>query len=89
MKIEIRRAELTERQIVRNLMELYQHDFSMTMFPAKWEVCVIEENPAARIFWETLINTTWPGRHQLAILDNEQWQGPVFSVDTHVTAPLV
>lgn len=28
MKIEIRRAEFTERQIVRNLMELYQHDFS-------------------------------------------------------------
>ena len=166
MKIEIRRAEFTERQIVRNLMELYQHDFSeldgtdmdehgqygyddldsfwvnptwsayvmkvdskwagfvltndevqihgnthaiveffvvrkyrgqglgrkaaetiMTMFPAKWEVCVIEENPAARKFWEALINTTWPGRHQLAVLDNEQWQGPVFSVDTHVTTP--
>ena len=160
--IEIRLAELSEREVVKNLMELYQHDFSeldgtdlddhgrygyeefdlfwtnpawsayvmkvnniwagfvltndevltegntraiaeffvvrkyrgqglgskaaekiMTTYPAKWEVRVIEENKAARNFWETLINTSWPGRFELALLDNEHWQGPIFSVDTH------
>lgn len=161
--IEIRLAELSERQVVRNLMELYQHDFSeldgtdmddqgrygyedldlfwenpawsayvikvdnkwagfvlisdevliesntraiaeffvvrkyrgqglarkaaekiMTMCPAKWEVPVIEENHAARKFWQALMASSWPGKCELALLDNAHWQGPVFSVDTRV-----
>lgn len=28
VSIEVRPAKITERQIVRNLLELYQHDFS-------------------------------------------------------------
>lgn len=162
--IEIRLAELSERQVVRNLMELYQHDFSeldgteldehgrygyegldlfwehpawsafvmkvdqhwagfvltndevlikgnmraiaeffvvrkyrgqglatkaaekiMTMHPAQWEVCVIEENPAARNFWETLIDKKWPGKCQSEFVDNEHWCGPIFSVDTRAS----
>lgn len=164
MKIEIRRAELTERKVVSNLMELYQHDFSeldgtdmdengqygyydldyfwvnptwsayvikvddkwagfaltndevqtagntraiveffvvrkyrgkglgrkaaqaiMTMFPAKWEIRIIEENGAALNFWRTLINSAWPDSHELTISDNEHWNGPVFSVDTRIS----
>jgi len=166
MTIEIRPARVTERLIVRNLMELYQHDFSeldgtdldehgqygyddldcfwinsgwsayiikvddrwvgfvltndevqtpgntraiveffvvrkyrgrgvgreaaqliMSRQPAKWEIRVIESNTAAQQFWGSLMNAVWPAKHQIAFVDNEQWHGPIFSVDTNVATP--
>lgn len=56
----------------------------MTSCPAKWEVRVIAANHAARQFWQALMNTAWPSGYQLAVLDNEHWDGPIFSVDTNV-----
>lgn len=166
MNIEIRRAERGELPVVRNLMELYQYDFSeldgtdlddhgqygyddlerfwdtplwsvyimkvdgkwagftltndevltagntlavveffvvrkyrrlglgrraareiMTRFPAKWEIRVIKENPAALNFWQTLLSTTWPDRYRFEVSDNEAWCGPILSVDTSVVKP--
>jgi len=168
MKIEIRLAELAERLIVRNLMELYQYDFSeldgtdlddhgeygyydldcfwvnkawsayvikvddrwagfvltndeiyrpgntraiveffvvrkyrglgvgrkaaidiMSQCPARWEIRVIQENQAAEAFWESLLNTAWPIGYQRAMLNNKEWHGPIFSVDTTSTVPVV
>jgi len=161
MNIEVTLAGHAERLIVRNLMELYQHDFSeldgtdldehgqygyhdldcfwvhpghaayvmkvggkwagfaltnedvcvpenthaiveffvvrkyrlqgvgkhaaqaiMRQFPARWEIRVIEENDAARRFWQKLISASWPDRQRVEMFDNEHWNGPVFSVDT-------
>ncbi|GGY96412.1 GNAT family N-acetyltransferase [Pseudoduganella plicata] len=161
MKIEVRRAQLSERLIVRNLMELYQHDFSeldgtdlddhgqygyydldcfwinpawsayvikvddkwagfaltndevhtpgstcaimefflvrkyrgrgvgrmaareiMAQCPARWEVRVIHENRVAQDFWTSLLKTAWPTSYQRTIVKNEEWHGPIFSVDT-------
>lgn len=160
MDIEVRRAEYSERLIVRHMMELYQHDFSefdgtdldehgqygyydldcfwinpafaayvvkvdgkwagfalandetylpgntlaiaeffivrkyrrhgvgrhlaraiLNGMPARWEIRVIAQNPAAASFWQSLIGAAWPERHRVTSLDSEQWQGPVFSVD--------
>lgn len=161
MKIEIRLAQLAERLIVRNLMELYQHDFSeldgtdldeyaqygyydldcfwinpgwsahvikvdnkwagfvltndevqqpentraiveffvvrkyrgqgvgreaahslMVSCPGKWEIRVIHENKAAHDFWDRLVTTAWPAHHRKEIVGDNQWNGPIFTVDT-------
>jgi len=53
--------------------------------PARWEIRVIAENDGARRFWQTLLTSAWPDRHRMAHPDDEQWQGPVFSVDTSIS----
>lgn len=55
--------------------------------PACWEIRVIERNLAARRFWQALLTAAWPDRQRMAMLDGEQWQGPVFSVDTRADPP--
>lgn len=52
--------------------------------PASWEICIINENPCALAFWQKLLTEQWPGRHHCIELDNDQWQGPVLSVDTRL-----
>jgi predicted acetyltransferase len=159
--IETRLARLSERLIVRNLMELYQHDFSeidgtdldehgqygycdldcfwinpnwsayvitvegkwagfalandevhiqgntraiveffvvrkyrakgigklaaqaiMDANPAHWEIRVLEQNHDAQRFWARLLNELWLAKHSEAMLNDERWHGPVYSVDT-------
>lgn len=159
--IETRPAHLGERLIVRNLMELYQHDFSeidgtdldehgqygyydldcfwinpnwsayvitvegkwagfaltndevhipgntraiveffvvrkyrrqgvgklavqaiMNANPGFWEIRVLEKNLDARRFWTGLLDKLCPAKYSEALLNDERWQGPVFSVDT-------
>ena len=159
--IETRLARLSERLIVRNLMELYQHDFSeidgtdldehgqygycdldcfwinpnwsayvitvegkwagfaltndevhiqgntraiveffvvrkyraqgigrlaaqaiIDANPAHWEIRVLEQNQDARRFWTRLLNELWPAQHSEAVLSDERWHGPIFSIDT-------
>lgn len=159
--IETRPVSLGERLIVRNLMELYQHDFSeidgtdldehgqygyydldcfwinpnwsayvitvegkwagfaltndevhiqgntraiveffvvrkyrrqgvgkftvqaiMDANPGCWEIRVLEKNLVARRFWTGLLDKLWPAKYSEALLNDERWQGPVFSVDT-------
>lgn len=47
--------------------------FAMT--PASWEIRVIAQNPAAAAFWQSIAGPA------VTLMDNEQWQGPVFSID--------
>ena len=52
--------------------------------PGRWEIKVIKENPAAFIFWEKVIKSTWPGQEHAVMADDEQWRGPVFTVTTRI-----
>jgi len=61
----------------------------MEMSPANWEIRVLEKNEAARRFWAALLDEVWPATHHMATLNNEHWQGPVFSVDTRTSGPKV
>ncbi|MYM33823.1 GNAT family N-acetyltransferase [Duganella sp. FT94W] len=47
----------------------------LAMTPASWEIRVIAQNPAAATFWQTIAGPA------VTTLDNDQWQGPVFTVD--------
>lgn len=49
--------------------------------PAKWEVCVIQENTPAQAFWRHVIAEYTQGEYQEALLDNDEWHGPVFQFD--------
>jgi predicted acetyltransferase len=161
--IETRLAALGERLVVKNLMELYQHDFSeidgtdlgedgrygyydldyfwihpnwsayvivvegkwagfalinnevhiqgntlaiveffvvrkyrrqgvgklaakaiMDANPGSWEIRVLEQNLDARRFWTGLLDKLWPAKYSEALLNDERWHGPVFSVDTQL-----
>ena len=55
----------------------------MTKSPAKWEIRVMQENIAAHDFWERLVTTTWHAAHRKSVVENDEWHGPIFSVDTH------
>lgn len=92
-RIEVRLAHTAERLVVRHMMELYQHDFSEFdgtdldehgAHPGRWEIKVIKENPAAFIFWEKVIKSTWPGQEHAVMANDEQWRGPVFTVTTRI-----
>jgi predicted acetyltransferase len=49
--------------------------------PARWEVRVIAENIPAQAFWRKVIAEFTQGVFQEIRLDNEDWDGPVFSFD--------
>lgn len=51
--------------------------------PAKWEVRVIEKNAPAQAFWRRVIAEYTQDAFQEKRLDNDEWQGPVFSFDNH------
>ena len=51
--------------------------------PAKWEVRVIEKNAPAQAFWRRVIAEYTQDTFQEKRLDNDEWQGPVFSFDNH------
>ena len=60
----------------------------MRQFPARWEIHVIEENDAARRFWQKLVSASWPDKHRMELFDNEHWHGPVFlSIPGHDLMP--
>lgn len=52
-------------------------------FPAKWEVRVITENVPAQKFWRQIIGTYTHNQFEETTLDNDDWQGPVFSFDNN------
>lgn len=52
-------------------------------FPAKWEVRVITENVPAQTFWRQVIAGYTDNQFEETVLDNEEWQGPVFSFDNN------
>ncbi|WBS05526.1 GNAT family N-acetyltransferase [Pseudoduganella sp. SL102] len=54
----------------------------MDQTPARWEIRVLEQNGAALRFWAKLLDKLWPDQHNKAGLANDDWHGPVFSVDT-------
>lgn len=51
--------------------------------PAKWEVRVIEQNSPAQNFWRRVIAEYTQDKFQENRLDDDEWDGPVFSFDNH------
>ncbi|MDO9086414.1 MAG: GNAT family N-acetyltransferase [Anaerolineaceae bacterium] len=51
--------------------------------PAKWEVRVIEQNSPAQDFWRSVITDYTQDKFQEKLLENDEWQGPVFYFDNH------
>lgn len=49
--------------------------------PAKWEAAVIQANLLAQKFWRKIIAEYTQGVYQETLLDNDDWNGPVFSFD--------
>jgi predicted acetyltransferase len=49
--------------------------------PGRWEVRVITQNAPAQVFWRSVIAEYTQGAFQEALLDDEDWRGPVFSFD--------
>jgi len=54
----------------------------MDLEPAHWEIRVLEQNQGAQRFWAGLLDKLWPAKYNKALLNDERWHGPVFSVDT-------
>lgn len=52
-------------------------------FPARWEVRVITENLPAQTFWRQVIAGYTDNQFEETVLDNEEWQGPVFCFDNN------
>ncbi len=52
--------------------------------PAKWEVRVIEQNSPAQDFWRGVIAEYTQDKFQEKRLDDDEWQGYVFSFDNRV-----
>lgn len=50
-------------------------------FPAKWEVRVIAENVPAQKFWRQVIAAYTDDQFKEIVLNNDDWQGPVFCFD--------
>lgn len=53
----------------------------LSMTPGRWEIKVIKENPVACAFWQRLLQENWPGQEQAVMMDDEHWQGPVFTLN--------
>lgn len=49
--------------------------------PARWEMAVLETNKPAQQFWRRTLGTYRQGIFQETVLNNDEWQGPVFSLD--------
>ena len=49
--------------------------------PARWEVRVIAENIPARDFWRTVLASYTNGKYQETLLEDDDWNGPVFTFD--------
>jgi predicted acetyltransferase len=49
--------------------------------PARWEVRVIAQNAPAQAFWRSVLAEYTKGAFQETMLDDEDWRGPVFSLD--------
>jgi len=54
--------------------------------PAMWEVRVVEQNAPAQAFWRSVIAEYTQGAYQETMLDDEDWRGPVFSLDNRQMA---
>lgn len=48
-------------------------------FPGKWEVDVVGNNVKAVNFWEKTINNYTNGKFTKVVLDNDLWEGPIYS----------
>jgi predicted acetyltransferase len=51
------------------------------MFPGKWQVAQVAANQPAQAFWRKVINRYTMGYYTEVFLNNDIWQGPVFSFD--------
>ena len=51
------------------------------MLPATWEIAVQAGNMPAQTFWRKVISEYSQGAFQEVLLDNDEWEGPVFSLD--------
>jgi predicted acetyltransferase len=49
--------------------------------PARWEMAVMETNKPAQQFWRKTLGAYRQGIFQETVLNNDEWQGPVFSLD--------
>lgn len=60
------------KQVVHQLLDL---------LPARWEAAVMETNQPAQQFWRQAFAAYRQGIFQETALNNDEWQGPVFSLD--------
>ncbi len=51
------------------------------MLPARWEMAVVEANKSAQQFWRKTLGAYRQGVFQETALNDDEWQGPVFSMD--------
>ncbi len=49
--------------------------------PGAWEIAVMKSNKPAQVFWRKVIDEYSQGMFQEVLLDNDEWQGPVFCLD--------
>jgi predicted acetyltransferase len=54
--------------------------------PSNWEVCVHQANIPAAAFWREVIADYTGGRFGEVQLDNDTWQGPLFTFDNRQPA---
>lgn len=54
---------------------------SFAMFPGKWEVRQIVENPIAHIFWNKTISEYTDNNFEEVTMDDENWRGWVQTFD--------
>ncbi|MBE2198726.1 MAG: GNAT family N-acetyltransferase [Anaerolinea sp.] len=51
------------------------------LLPARWEMAVLETNKPAQQFWRKTLGAYRQGNFQETALNDDEWQGPVFSLD--------
>lgn len=96
MNIEVRLAHTSERlehsativeffvlrKYRRHGVGQYAAQAILSAHPGRWEIKVIQENPAAFRFWQNIIKADWPGQEHAVTMNDEHWHGPVFTVTT-------
>ena len=74
------------RKYRRHGVGRYAAQAILSAHPGRWEIKVIQENPTAFTFWQKIIKANWPGQEHAVTMDDEHWQGPVFTVTTESKA---
>ena len=70
------------RKYRRHGVGRYAAQAILSAHPGRWEIKVIQENPAAFRFWQNIIKANWPGQEHAVTMNDEHWHGPIFTVTT-------
>ncbi|GAB4368879.1 MAG: hypothetical protein Kow00121_08320 [Elainellaceae cyanobacterium] len=73
-------ALITDKPVIRQMMELYQYDF-FDLFRGHWEVHQVHTNIVAQKFWRSVIGAYAEGKYTETVMQSKDWTGVVQCFD--------